>query len=205
VNDVVRPKQFNNEKALHEAMRIFWRKGYDGTSLPDLLLSMNLNRSSLYNAFQDKQTLFHQTLTYYQETIGASKREALTGAHSAEEGIRQYFYRLIEIALSDQLPGGCFFTNVATSLETADEHTRQRVKESLKSLEELFYDVLFRGQQKGEIDPNTDIRKKASLLLGLSQGINVLSRVYKEIDLFENMINAALEGVSIVSNSFAKE
>src|SRR5262249_32399231 len=139
------------------------------------------------------QTLFHQTLTYYQETIGASKREALTGADSAKEGIRRYFKRLMDIAISDELPGGCFFTNLATSLETADEHTRQRVEASLKSLEELFYEVLFRGQQRGEIDPNTDIRKKASLLLGLSQGMNVLSRVFKDTELFDNMVNAALE------------
>ncbi|MEC0268313.1 TetR/AcrR family transcriptional regulator [Paenibacillus anseongense] len=192
---MVRPKQFNNEKALNEAMQMFWTKGYDGTSLPDLLQCMNVSRSSLYNSYQDKQTLFHQTLTYYQQTIGASKREALTGAHSAKDGIRQYFYRLIKIALSEELPGGCFFTNVATSLETADENTRQRVYESLKSLEELFYNVLLRGLQMGEIDPNKDIRKKASLLLGLSQGINVLSRVYKEKELFENMINTALEEI----------
>jgi hypothetical protein len=46
----------------------------------------------------------------------------------------------------------------------------------------------------GGIDPNTDIRKQALLLLGLSQGINVLSRVYKEHELFENMIHAALQG-----------
>lgn len=192
---MARPAQFNNEKALHEAMRIFWQKGYDGTSLPDLLQGMKVSRSSLYNSYQDKQTLFHHTLTYYQQTIGASKREALTGAHSAKEGIRQYFDRLIEVALSEELPGGCFFTNVATSLETADEHTRQRVYESLKSLEKSFYEVLFRGQQSGEIDPSKDIRGQASLLLGLSQGINVLSRVYKEIELFENMVNAALEGL----------
>ncbi len=192
---MVRPKQFNNETALYEAMRIFWTKGYDGTSLPDLLLGMNVSRSSLYNSYQDKQALFHQTLTYYQQTIGASKREALTGAPSAKEGIRQYFNRVIEIALSEELPGGCFFTNVATSLETADEHTRDRINESLKSLENLFYEVLLRGQQTGEIDPNTDIRKQASLLLGLSQGINVLSRVYKEQELFENMIHAALQGI----------
>jgi hypothetical protein len=47
----------------------------------------------------------------------------------------------------------------------------------------------------GGIDPNTDIRKQALLLLGLSQGINVLSRVYKEHELFENMIHAALKGI----------
>ncbi|MEK8130307.1 TetR/AcrR family transcriptional regulator [Paenibacillus filicis] len=190
---MVRPLEFDNKQALRAAMQTFWTKGYDGASLPDLLLAMDISRSSLYNTYKDKPTLFQQTLTYYQQTIGASKREALTKAPSAKEGIWQYFYRLLEVALSEEFPGGCYFTNIATSLETADEQTRQQIEDSLRSLEQLFYETLRRGQQQGEFDPEQDMRKKAALLLGLSQGLNVLSRVYKDRERFEPMIHAALE------------
>ena len=105
---MVSPQQFNNETALYEAMRIFWTKGYDGTSLLDLLLCMKVSRSSLYNSYQDKRVL---ELFFFFPSLGRIARRM-------------------------------FLTNVATSLETADEHTRVRINESLKSLENVFYEVL---------------------------------------------------------------
>src|SRR5207249_12070658 len=62
-----RPRDFDIDKALDKAMRVFWRKGYLGTSLSDLTKSMGINRPSLYSAFGDKQSLFHKALDHYAD------------------------------------------------------------------------------------------------------------------------------------------
>jgi len=156
---------------------------------------MHLSRSSLYNTFGDKQTLFHHTLDYYQGTIGAFKRQPLVQeGEPAKERIRLYFHRLMEAALSEDWPGGCYFTNAAASLETADEETKAKIKGSLLSLEAAFLDVLMQGQEAGELDPSLNLKHKASMLFGLSQGMNVAARVYRDKAMLEAMLEGALTG-----------
>jgi len=63
VNNMARPKEFDREEVLQKALYTFWEKGYDATTLPDLLESMGVNRSSFYNTFGDKQTLFREVMS----------------------------------------------------------------------------------------------------------------------------------------------
>src|SRR5436309_1319981 len=72
-----RPRTFNIDEALDRALQVFWRKGYEGTSLSDLTRAMGINRPSLYAAFGDKQALFRKVLDRYAEGPAAYVREAL--------------------------------------------------------------------------------------------------------------------------------
>src|SRR5438105_12548238 len=72
-----RPRSFDAAKALDKAMKIFWRKGYEGTSLPDLTRAMGINRPSLYAAFGNKEALFRKALHRYTEGPAAFFRTAL--------------------------------------------------------------------------------------------------------------------------------
>src|SRR5437870_13048980 len=72
-----RPRAFDAEKALDRALTVFWRKGYEGTSLPDLTRAMGINRPSLYAAFGNKQSLFKKAVARYCQGPGAYTRAAL--------------------------------------------------------------------------------------------------------------------------------
>src|SRR5438445_3107154 len=72
-----RPREFDVEKALERAMNVFWRKGYEGASLPDLTRAMGINRPSLYAAFGNKESLFRKALDRYAEGPGSYVRDAL--------------------------------------------------------------------------------------------------------------------------------
>src|SRR5450755_342863 len=86
-----RPREFDIEEALDRALRVFWRKGYEGASLPDLTAAMGINRPSLYAAFGNKEELFRKALDRYTEGTGSVWREALSrpSARAAAEALLQ--------------------------------------------------------------------------------------------------------------------
>lgn len=189
---MVRPKQFDREQALRSAMHLFWTKGYEATSIPDLLRHMGLSRSSLYETYGDKRALFIEAFDHYRH-VGERKRDLLRNAESAREGIRSYFEMHIDFSLDERLPGGCLVTNTAVSLDAdADPDIRRMVEERFAGLEEEFYRLLEKGRRSGELDGRTNSRELARLFNGLSHGISVVARVNRDRRVLEDMVNAAL-------------
>src|SRR5690348_5749857 len=96
-----RTKEFDRDQVLRKAMTVFWKKGYEATSIPDLLEAMGLSRSSLYETFQDKQSLYYEAIQHYKK-LSQRKRDVLIAAPTAIEGIRQYFEIHITSAFAAQ-------------------------------------------------------------------------------------------------------
>ena len=189
-----RNKEFDRENVLHQAMLAFWEKGYDATSIPDLLQAMGLSRSSLYETFTDKETLYLEAIQHYKKTR-LSKRNLLLQATSAKAGIQQYFERHIASAYSEDLPKGCLVTNATLNMDSPDEQLQQLIRDSFVELEQAFYELLRKGQQSGEIDAKKDIKTLSLLLLNLNHSISVMSKMKANSDKqrLKDMINAVIE------------
>lgn len=170
---------------------MFWTKGYEATSVPDLLQAMGLSRSSLYETFTDKETLYLEAVQRYK-TISLSKRVLLESAPSAKEGIRRYFDRQISNALDEASPHGCLITNATVGMDSPDEQVQAAIRDSFDSLEKCFINVLKRGQQAGEIASDKDLKTLATLLLNLNHGINVVTKMKPDRKLYDDMIEAVL-------------
>ncbi len=200
---MARPREFDKDEALYNAMLMFWKKGYDGTSIPDLLDATGISRSSLYETFTDKQTLFLEAMNRYRQFIGASGIQIildyLTDAgrenEPAMDVLRKYFNGRIDMALDRRYPGGCFITNIATSLETADEKVRSAVTGYIAKTEETFRAILTRCRENGEIPETSDPDTLAEYLLGVASGINVLARTGRDRSTLEHIVNTALESM----------
>lgn len=186
-----REKEFDKGKALHQAMLVFWRKGYNATSVPDLLQAMKLSRSSLYNTFCDKRTLYINALEHYKENR-SYKLNILNSASSTREGIKQYFEQHISSMYDANSPEGCFVTNTAISMETPDEKLKQLIRANFINLEQSFYNLLKKGQLSGEIGKNIDIKAFACLLLNLNHSINIMAKVNINKQEIEQMINVVI-------------
>lgn len=174
------------------AMLVFWEKGYEAASIPDLLKAMGLSRSSLYETFADKETLYVEALQHYKK-IRQNKRNLLANAPSAKVGIRQYFDRHIASAFDDDLPKGCLVTNATIGLNSPDEQLQKLILDSFEELEKSFYELLSKGQQAGEIDAKKDIRVLSFLLLNLNHSINVVSKVETDKLIFDEMVNTVID------------
>lgn len=191
---IARAKEFNEDQALHQATLLFWKKGYEATSIPDLLQVMGISRSSLYATFSDKQALYIAALEHYKKT-SLNKQAILERASSARAGIQQFFEQHIASAYDTSLPGGCFVTNAATTLESPDEKINELIKASFLNLEQAFCKLLEKGQQSGEIDKTTDIQVLSYLLLNLQQSINVMAKIGQDQQCAKDMIRFVIEGI----------
>ena len=136
---------------------------------------MGISRSSLYDTFSDKQTLYRDALEHYKKG-SSNKQTILEQASNVRDGILQFFEYHIASAYDTSLPGGCFVTNTATTLESPDEQINVLIQTSFSDLEQAFCELLEKGQQSGEIDKTTDIKTLSYLLLNLHQSINIMAK-----------------------------
>ncbi|TDQ40359.1 TetR/AcrR family transcriptional regulator [Aureibacillus halotolerans] len=189
---MARPKQFDRDRALAQAMYTFWEKGYAATNVPDLLTSMGISRSSLYESFTDKQTLFAETLKHYEHS-GKQRYNLWKQAPSVKEGLRQFFSYHIAQALDDETPGGCFMSNTMVTFDQMDLTMQQLIEESFESFEQSLQRLLEQGQRTGEIAADRDIHSLVTLFHSLNHGINVMSKVNKNKKTYEQMVEEALK------------
>jgi TetR/AcrR family transcriptional regulator, transcriptional repressor for nem operon len=189
---MARPKEFDREEVLQKALYTFWEKGYEATTLHDLLESMGINRSSFYNTFEDKQTLFRQVMSLYYQQTAIKRLTILQKAKSAKQGLRDYFSHNIDVAVAEYNPGGCLLTNTATNLKTIDQEITQSIAKGVDRLEQAIYSLLEKGQRSGEIAANKDIKAIARLTLAVSYGLNIAARVNPNRDVLEDMAQAAV-------------
>src|SRR3954463_10083608 len=109
-----RPRSFDVDRALEAALAVFWRKGFEGTSLPDLTEAMGINRPSLYAAFGNKEALFRKALDRYAQGPAQYVNEALN-APTARQVVQQLLDGVIEMATDKRNPRGCLMVQAALS------------------------------------------------------------------------------------------
>src|SRR4051812_19494940 len=102
-----RPRAFDADRALDRALTVFWRKGYEGASLPDLEKAMGINRPSMYAAFGNKQELFRKAMKRYTEGPAGFVREALE-KQTARMVVEHLLLHEVESITNPKNPGGCF-------------------------------------------------------------------------------------------------
>jgi AcrR family transcriptional regulator len=102
-----RPREFNTTDALDQALLVFWRKGYRGTSLDDLTDVMQINRPSLYAAFGDKEKLFLAAVDQYREKYLVPRVRKLLSCDNLREGLADFFRSMSGVIIENETPPGC--------------------------------------------------------------------------------------------------
>ena len=183
---VPRKKEFDVDLVLDKAMNAFWTRGYEATSLNDLLDCMQIQRASLYNAFGDKRTLFLKTLRRY-EAARQAQIMALEKAHSPRQAILRLFQDIITTVLENGAREGCFLVNTALELSPHDEEVAQVVGQAFAKRELFFRKMIEKGRAAGEIANSVMPAPTARVLLGLCIGLRVLSRSRPEKILLQSI------------------
>lgn len=188
-----RPKEFNPDDALEKAMQVFWHKGYEATSMEDLLTAMDINRGSLYATFGDKRELFLKAMDRYCSGGAIGNRlSILNEPGPAIPLIRRFIGAMLEFGLSDPLRRGCMITNAVMELAPHEKDIARRVAGRLQMAEEAFFTLLTRARQEGELANDKDPRALARVLVTMMQGTIVMIKAGTPADVVKQTAKTAL-------------
>ncbi|MFE9425018.1 TetR/AcrR family transcriptional regulator [Kitasatospora sp. NPDC006697] len=166
-----RPREFDLEDRLDRAMRVFWRHGYEGTSLADLTSAMGINRPSLYAAYGNKESLFRQCLDRYGEGPASHVRAAMaepTARATAEHLLRG----VIAVTTRDEGPG-CLLIQSALTTSAQSEPVRAEVRARRLASQEMLLARFERAREEGEFAPEVDVLDLARYISTVSYGLAV--------------------------------
>jgi len=174
---VARTKEFDPDAALQSALELFWRRGYEATSMADLVEHLGVGRASIYATFGNKHELYLKALDRYRETRDPQLLRELSQPGPALPAVRTVVRRFAtEAATEERRLSGCFVTNTAAELAPHDTAAARRVEHSWDHIETLLHSALVRAQAQGELPEDRDPRTLARMLLVLMQGLRVVGK-----------------------------
>jgi TetR/AcrR family transcriptional repressor of nem operon len=174
---MARNKEFDPDAVLQSALELFWRRGYEATSMADLVEHLGIGRASIYATFGNKRDLYLKALDRYGESQKPLLLSELSQLGPALPAVRTVVRRFAaEAADESRRSAGCFVTNTAAELAAHDTTAARRVESSWEHLETLLHSALVRAQAQGELPEDRDPRALARLLLVLLQGVRVVGK-----------------------------
>jgi TetR/AcrR family transcriptional repressor of nem operon len=187
---MARPKEFDVDAVLDRAADVFWRLGYEATSIQDLEDATGLGRGSLYNAFQDKQGLFLAALARYGQKYGSTLLSRLDDA-DVERGIRSMLEGILARMSDAAHPPGCLLTN--TCLEGGGSaEIAAKVAASIKLMEDHLERAIARAKDTGQIDADAQPRQLARFYCAIAQSLGVGHKTFGDIDRLNDIIEVAM-------------
>lgn len=166
-----RPRSFDLDRALDRALKVFWRKGYEGTSLTDLTKAMGVNRPSLYAAFGDKEVLFRKALDRYSNGPAAYTQEALKEP-TARAVVERLLRGAADLNTAPRSPGGCLMVQGALACSESAESIRQELTASRAAgeaaIRQRFEHAKSNGDLPADIDPADLARYVATIIYGIA-------------------------------------
>ncbi len=191
-----RPKEYVRDEVLDAATHVFWEKGYEGTSVSDLVEGTGLHRRSMYEEFGDKERLFTACLDHfvYETTkdLSALLEQKPLGFHNIET----FFRNRVDYVCSRQFRG-CLLVKSAIEQELLNDEARKKLHSFLARTENAFYKCLCAARKKGDIHQDTDCQTLAKYLMCFLEGLMVMGQTTsskKELGLVVNTVLSTVKG-----------
>jgi len=190
-----RPKNFNPEQVLADAMNVFWLKGYEAASLQNLLRAMKLSKSSFYQTFESKHSLFLACIEYYRNGVLELLRGALTKEGLAKSNIEAVFLEIVEEARNPDRRIGCLVMNTASEVGQRDAVVAEAIDESIKKFEALFLAAVKQGQEDGSVSADKDARALAQFLTTALAGLKNMVKAGKSPQYIKKTVQVAISAL----------
>lgn len=182
---------FDRTLVMANVMKLFWEKGYNGTSMQDLVDVTGLNRSSFYNSFGDKFSLYEEALNFYQ----ARQMEFLEGALHQQQSPKQALISLFKGITRDIANGdntGCMLSKCTSEMSSQEPRIMPFLKQNKDRVVELFSALIKSGQDNGEIDQGKDPDTLALYLFVNLQGLRLTSMLEGDLQQVTDQVLEAL-------------
>lgn len=194
---MARPQSFNSDKALAAAMTLFWQRGYEATSLQQLVQAMGVNRASLYNSFGDKKALFRSCLGRYRQQVQVLVMQASNGSKNGFDALNRFFSLSFTLLPEDLLRQGCFAVNTVSELSLVDEELVSLADDALNQVMAGLLEQILRGQGDGSINVSMDANEIAGNLMNMIRGLRIGLQGGMELNEVKKVINFNLKMLEV--------
>lgn len=192
---MARTKDFDEQDVLKKAIQLFSRKGYAATSMQDVVETLGISRSSLYDTFGDKHQLYLKALKAYRQENIKQLESQIEKASSMKEAIRDLLEATVKDLLQDRQQKGCLLTNAGVELASQDRDVRAIVCQGEQQIEQLFLQALTKGQESGEIPTKQSAQSLARFLSITIKGFQVAAKSNRDPTFFEDIIRIAVNAL----------
>jgi len=192
---MARTKDFDENEVLAKAIQLFWHKGYNGTSMQDLVDGLGISRSSLYDTYTDKHTLYVKALESYQNSAARKIQEIINKPGPVKETIKQLLQLAIGELLCDQQHKGCFMVNAEVEVAPHDTEVNDLVSKNEQQMEQAFYQVIQKGKDSGEIKNRQDARALARFIFNAVKGMRVTAKSITDRSVFDDIIKLTVSAL----------
>jgi AcrR family transcriptional regulator len=187
-----RPRSYDGDTVLGQALETFARAGFSATSLDELSAATGLNRPSLYGAFGDKRALYVAALTRYRAGSRATIEESLSPDRSLKDGLTALYARALASYLATEPAQGCFLIGTAVTEAVGDEEVRELLGESLREFERLLVNRFNLAREAGEISPAADPEALGALAGAVLHSLAIRSRAGDPRQALERLAEAGV-------------
>jgi AcrR family transcriptional regulator len=186
-----RPREFCIDDALAQALRIFWEKGYEGTSLNDLTEAMGITRPSLYAAFGNKESLFRKALDLYETEKLAYIRQAME--KPTARGVAETMLRgSVDNVTSGDGPHGCLGVITSVACGPESQSVREEVVKRGDIAKRALIERFERGKSEGDLPAHVDAEGLMRVLVAMLQGISVQANQGATREELERLVESGL-------------
>lgn len=189
---MARTKDFDENEVLQKAIQLFAHKGYAATSMQDLVDTLCISRSSLYDTFGDKRQLYVKALQTYQQQNIVQLESLVHTSPSVKDAIQCFLEMLAGDLLNDCQQKGCFMTNAGMELAAHDQEINTLVCNSEQQIEQALLQAITKGQQSGEISKEQSALSLARFLSNTIKGFQVAAKSNRDPAFFEDIIRVAV-------------
>lgn len=189
---MARTREFCPSEALDKAMRVFWAKGYFGTSIEDLVSATGVSRYGLYGEFGDKNGLFLAALEHYQTHVVRPVLDLIEQPGASLDAIRGLFAMLAEFSRQQGGRLGCLVFNSVNEVGFHDAATAGKILEFREHLGQGILQMLANAVAKGELPADFDVRREADFLFGVLHALPMMARAGADSSAMQNVISVAL-------------
>lgn len=190
---VGRPREFDETEVLKKVMDLFWRHGYEGTGLSDIIAATGLAKGSLYKAFGNKKNMYLQALAVYEAIYVDAASDALLDSRAPKERIVEFLSEPINGAGKEGESKGCFLCNASADRADLDEEIRMLVRRGFIKLSKSLRVAL--SDLNPYIEPDR-IHQQAEALLAIYSGLRIMARSGVDKESMEAARDGGLLGLT---------
>lgn len=181
---MARKKEYVEEEVAEKAMQLFWKKGYEVTSMRDLEKHLGINQFSIYASFKSKQGLLWEAIAVYERQIWDELLKDLENSAGDPKDIKVFFHKFLDFVQNEERMGkGCFMINTIQELDAKDITVKKEIIRFTEGIKNRFNNVLAKAASKGYLEPEIEVDKYSNYLLGILQGLSTASKHFSRAEL----------------------